>query len=1214
MKIKFISIIINLLIVNLMAVTFDSFGQEDISIYGVVRDHNDNKKIPNVDIIIYENGKRIFSKKTNLNGKYDFVLEFNKSYRIDYIYPHYVTKYLTINAGDIPDIDRIGGFEMNIDMTLFKEIEGLDVSLLKDPIGKAQFDAIKGEMAWDMAYTNMMQRKIRELMRKHDEKLQEEEEREAKVRDNFDNLVRLGDAGVKNQKFNNAIGYYTEALVIIPDDEIVIQKLADAKALAADQAAMADKKDSYNEYIREGDSFFNRKEWASALTAFKSANELFPEESYPQVKIKDINKKLEDERNQTKIAAQVMALLMEGDKLIAIEEFDDGIAKYEEVLTLDPNNEEARRKLAEAKLKREAWLKQKDIDAQYLEYITKADEDFNQKEYETAVVTYRNAINLKPDEKYPQDQINKAEEFMTLAMAEEARKKSFDELVNKGDGKVSEKEYQSGISFYEQALDIFPNDEVVELKIKNAQDALATMLVAEEALRKQKDLDDRFTGFVQDGDNSFGLTNYDDAIEFYEKALDLKPADSEVEAKIAKTRKAMNDLLASKQVDEQYAEVIRKADKDFNNFKYNPAREYYQQASALKPKEDYPKNKLVEIEAILAKIAADEESQRLKDLEAQAEADKQLRFQELESEGDKAVTMADYIGGVGKYTEALLIFSDNQRVIDKKKNAEKLMAEANSKKDLDDQYNQLIANADADFNNQDYTNARALYQQAISVKANEKYPKNRIDEIDLLLLELAKNKKLEDKTARFDALEAEGDANVASSDFLEAIGKFELALEIFPNNNRVQQKITDARKMYESASSARELDEMYNEFITKADAQFKTDEYKNSKRNYQQAYSLKPMDYPKNRISEIDNILLDIEKQKAEDEAARLAEMQNKNKDMSWEENTTDEEQYIIAARNAQKEAKDLKYAELLAYKEALKRTRDSYVVNGENIRNSNASIINEQKNMNEYLYDQIKKEDDLRQIAEVAMVKEMDVTWTKEMNAEQRERATSSNLAEEYKQYQKDLNSKHREVIMGNYDESQQLTEMRYKKFGEYEDNRLINIEEIKNKKEDIKTFNNSNSADQQQRIEESSEYISEMRKTQNQYHNKGENIANSNYSNLQSETEIREMETELWKDKSQVKRELEMEEINHAKWPSEKDPYDYVETNKSKSYNQGVTEETYDEGSNKVVKRTVVIGNRVDEYKMVVTNHGSYYFKNGSSITKSTWNASTENVNISD
>ena len=1214
MKTKYSSITINLLIVMLMTLTLNSFGQEDISIYGVVRDHNDNKKIPNVDIIIYENGKKLFSKKTNLNGKYDFVLEFNKSYRIDYIYPYYVTKFLTINATDVPDIDRIGGFEMNIDMTLFKEIDGLDVSLLKDPIGKAQFDANKGEMAWDMAYTNMMQRKIRELMRKHDEKIVEEEAREAKVRDNFANLVRLGDAGVRNKKFDNAVGYYTEALIIIPDDEIVIQKLADAKASAADLAFMKEKRANYDQFVGQGDSYFNRKEWSNALTAFQSANELFPDESYPQVKITDLNKKLEAERNQAKVAAQVMALIMEGDKLVAIEEFDDGIAKYEEVLTLQANNAEAKQKLADAKNKREAWLKQQDLDAQYLEYIALADEDFNQEKYETAIQKYRNASNLKPNESYPPDQINKAEEFLSLAKADEAKKKSFDELVKKGDATVSKKEYKSGIGFYEQALDIIPKDEAVELKIKSAQDALAAMLAAEEALRQQKDIEERFAGFVKDGDNSFGVKNYVDAIGFYEDALELKPADPDVEAKIAETRKAMNNLLASKQVDEKYAEAIRKADKDFNNFKYEPARDYYQQASALKPKEDYPKNQLLEIDALLAKIAADEEALRQKDLEAQAEADKQLRFQELESEGDRAVSLSDYSGGVGKYTEALLIFSDNQRVIDKKKNAERLLAEANSKKDIDDQYNQLIANADAEFDSQNYKNARGSYQQAINVKANEQYPKNRIDEIDLLLLELAKNKKNDEKTARFDALEAEGDAKVASTEYLEAIDKFELALEIIPDNTRVQQKITNARKMFESASSARELDEMYNEFITKADSQFNTEEYKNAKRNYQQAYGLKPMDYPKNRIAEIDKILLDIERQKAEDEAARLAEMQNKNKDRSWEDNSSDEEQYIVAARNAQKNAEDLKYAELLAYQEALRRTREGYVENGVNTRNSNASIINEQKDLNDYLYDQIKKEDDLRQIAEVKMVKEMDATWVKEMNAEQRERATSSTLTEDYKQYQKDLNSKHNEVIMGNYNESQQLAEMRYKKFGEHEDIRLKNIKEIENKKEGLKTFNSDNSANQQKRIEESSENIIEMRKTQIQNYDKGEEMANSNYSNLQSETEMREMETEVWKDKSQLKRELELEEINHTKWPGEKDPYDYVETDKSRGYKQGITEETFDEGNNKVIKRMVVKGNKVDEYKMVVTNHGTYYFKNGESITKSTWNTGTENINNSD
>ena len=399
-----------------------------------------------------------------------------------------------------------------------------------------------------------------------------------------------------------------------------------------------------------------------------------------------------------------------------------------------------------------------------------------------------------------------------------------------------------------------------------------------------------------------------------------------------------------------------------------------------------------------------------------------------------------------------------------------------------------------------------------------------------------------------------------------------------------------------------------------ADTQFNTKEYQESKRNYQKAFGLKPMDYPKNRIAEIDVILLNMEKRKVEEEAARLAAMRNKNKDKSWEENTSDEEKYIIAARDAQKDNEDLKYAELLAYQEALKKTRNGYVVNGENIRNSNASVIDEQKNIDDFLYDQVKKEDDLRQIAVVEMVKEMDAKWTKEKNAEQRDRATSSNQLEDYKQYQNNLNSKHREVILGNYSESQELKEIRYRKFGEYEDNRLKNIEEIESKKENIKIFTISNSEEQHKRIIASSAYTDDIKKTQNENLEKGDGIASSNYSSLQSENELRKMETEVWKEKSQLKRELELEEINHSKWPGEKDPYDYVETDRSRSYKQGITEETYDEGSNKVVKRTVVKGNKVDEYKMVVTNHGTYYFKNGESITKSTWNTSTENVDNSE
>jgi len=60
---------------------------------------------------------------------------------------------------------------------------------------------------------------------------------------------------------------------------------------------------------------------------------------------------------------------------------------------------------------------------------------------------------------------------------------------------------------------------------------------------------------------------------------------------------------------------------------------------------------------------------------------------------------------------------------------------------------------------------------------------------------------------------------------------------------------------------------------------------------------------------------------------------------------------------------------------------------------------------------------------------------------------------------------------------------------------------------------------------------------------------------------------------------------------------------------YPPGLTEETYTDGNKKIVRRIVVFEGRADDFKMVIQPWGArYYFKNGISITKSTFESETD------
>ena len=228
-------------------------AQNDVSIFGVVRDHDDNKKISGVSIEVKQDGNKYNTLSSNASGKYEFVISFDHDYEIIYTYPDYVTKFLTIDTRNVPSEEKEGGYEMNIDMTLFRRIEGLDVSILDNPIGKAQFDQGEGKMGWDMDYTRQMQAQINAMMREHDRKLQEEADRLVKMQQNFKELVQKGDDAMRNKKYSDAVDFYSDALVLFPKEEAVIAKKADAEAAVAEQLALVEKEKNYNQFIKSGD-------------------------------------------------------------------------------------------------------------------------------------------------------------------------------------------------------------------------------------------------------------------------------------------------------------------------------------------------------------------------------------------------------------------------------------------------------------------------------------------------------------------------------------------------------------------------------------------------------------------------------------------------------------------------------------------------------------------------------------------------------------------------------------------------------------------------------------------------------------------------------------------------------------------------------------------------------------------------------------------------
>ncbi|MFL5752157.1 MAG: N-acetylmuramoyl-L-alanine amidase [Bacteroidia bacterium] len=149
---------------------------------------------------------------------------------------------------------------------------------------------------------------------------------------------------------------------------------------------------------------------------------------------------------------------------------------------------------------------------------------------------------------------------------------------------------------------------------------------------------------------------------------------------------------------EKYTSLVKQADEKFKERKYTEAKALYAQASELKPDELLPKEKIAEIDKAM--------------------------------NGDKA----------------------KQEEEDK----------AKAKKELEQKYTALIKKADGEFASRKLEAAKISYIEAAELKPGEKYPKDKIKEVDLALKQLADREEEERKKE-----EEEKNKNISAGDILK---------------------------------------------------------------------------------------------------------------------------------------------------------------------------------------------------------------------------------------------------------------------------------------------------------------------------------------------------------------------------------------------------------------------------------------------------------------
>ena len=183
---------------------------------------------------------------------------------------------------------------------------------------------------------------------------------------------------------------------------------------------------------------------------------------------------------------------------------------------------------------------------------------------------------------------------------QQARQKEaqFKKMLNEGNMAYNKEDYELAILKYEEALSI-KEDETIAKKIESARKNLLLK-------KSQKEQQDQYDALIQKGNDALSANNFDGATGFYTQAKDLLPGNQIAYDKLREVEQKKQDL-ADAELNAQFKAKMDQANAAFEKKEWDNAKKLYNDASSIKPNDRGPKDRIIEIDNLLAKKKSDEE-------------------------------------------------------------------------------------------------------------------------------------------------------------------------------------------------------------------------------------------------------------------------------------------------------------------------------------------------------------------------------------------------------------------------------------------------------------------------------------------------------------------------------------------------------------------------------------------------------------------------------
>ena len=526
----------------------------------------------------------------------------------------------------------------------------------------------------------------------------------------FAKLVMEGDLAAKGLKYVEAKTKY-EAALQVKSDPSVQAKIDDINKKLKDQEDKASQDAKFLALKSEGMKLANEQKYAEAKAKLTEAQSIKADVAVA-AKLKEIEEKLKQNDAATKLDKDYQDIITAAQGLESAKDYDGAILKYKEAAAKKPAEKLPKDRIAALELLKLDNAKQKDVDAKYAAAMKRGDDFMAQQKYIDAIKEYNAAVVLKPNESLPVTKAKEAEELEKNKGSED--KKQYEKIIGGIEKAIAEKDFTRGKELVERAksfnkqFNIMPSD-------TRPNDLLAQINLMEQAEKN-------YAAKMAEGEKFATAKDYPRAIASFEAAKIIKPAESLPQTKIDELKRLQNDQASVQEKELIYKDNMAKGNLSQNAKNYAQALSNYENALSAKPNDQVAKDKISEVKQLM-----DEQANASKSAQ-----EKKARFDALIKEADGLFRSDNFADARTKYTEALGVDPTS-------KYAKKQLDECNRKQSSTDnaksetEFNALVKTADEAFKIKSFDRAKEDYNKALVIKPGNRYVTNKLKEIDAFL-------------------------------------------------------------------------------------------------------------------------------------------------------------------------------------------------------------------------------------------------------------------------------------------------------------------------------------------------------------------------------------------------------------------------------------------------------------------------------------------------